>query len=264
MFKTKKLLLFFAVATLIISGCSGTPEGESDEDAFLDEIPVADAETDAVPGEEGLAEEEFGEENELVDEPAEEIAETPQNTATEPVGQNGEYQVRDGDTLMKIAFEVYADVYQWRRIYNANQDRIADFNNVTPGTVLRVDPPVNPVSIERNGEAYLIQPGDTLGTISSSVYGTAKHWKALWDNNRQMIQDPNRIYAGFYLYYLPLDGQSGQPMANQQQQPPARNVASAPDYEAAEEEPVAPGKNDDSLGEESLGADDELLLDELE
>jgi hypothetical protein len=25
----------------------------------------------------------------------------------------------------------------------------------------------------------------------------------LWENNRQLIKDPNKIYAGFYLYYQP-------------------------------------------------------------
>jgi hypothetical protein len=59
------------------------------------------------------------------------------------------------------------------------------------------------VTVERNGESYLIKKGDTLGLISNDVYGTTRKWKKLWENNRQLIKDPNRIYAGFYLYYVP-------------------------------------------------------------
>ncbi len=59
------------------------------------------------------------------------------------------------------------------------------------------------VTIERNGERYLIKRGDTLGTISGDVYGTRAKWKKLWENNRQLIKDPNKIYAGFSLYYVP-------------------------------------------------------------
>jgi len=59
------------------------------------------------------------------------------------------------------------------------------------------------VTIERNGEKYLIKVGDTLGLISNEVYGTKAKWKKLWENNRQLIKNPNRIFAGFNLYYVP-------------------------------------------------------------
>lgn len=52
------------------------------------------------------------------------------------------------------------------------------------------------------GNPYLIRTGDTLGGISKQVYATVKKWKLLWDNNRPLIKDPNKIYAGFTLYYL--------------------------------------------------------------
>jgi nucleoid-associated protein YgaU len=112
-------------------------------------------------------------------------------------------RVKRGDTLMKIAFEHYGDLYRWREILQANRSKIADANNVPPGTVLTLNG-VGDVTIERNGKKHMIQWGDTLGTISGTVYGTTKRWKALWENNRQLIKDPNKIYAGFYLYYLPL------------------------------------------------------------
>lgn len=113
----------------------------------------------------------------------------------------GVYTTRAGDTLMKIAFENYGNLYKWREIYEANRDRIADPNALSPGIELKLDRSVGAVTIEKNGNQYLIKRGDTLGTISDDVYGTNKKWKKLWENNKQLIHDPNKIYAGFYLFY---------------------------------------------------------------
>jgi hypothetical protein len=102
---------------------------------------------------------------------------------------------------MKIAFENYGDLYKWKDIYQQNHDAIKNPNDVPPGTVLHLDKPSVPVAIERNGDQYLIKSGDTLGTISNDVYGTKAKWKKIWNNNKQLIKDPNKIYAGFYLFY---------------------------------------------------------------
>lgn len=135
------------------------------------------------------------------------VSEPTENTyASTTSGDMMDYRVQPGDTLMKIAFETYGNVYDWKKIRDANSGVVADFNRIPPGTVLKVERPAYPVTIDRNGEKYLIKVGDTLGTISRDVYGTDTKWKRLWENNRQLIRDPNRIYAGFHLYYLPEDG----------------------------------------------------------
>jgi len=77
------------------------------------------------------------------------------------------YTVQKGDTLMRISWESPAS------------------------------------AMEHNGEQYLIVFGDTLGKISSKVYGSMGKWKMIWENNKRLIRDPNKIYAGFYLYYVP-------------------------------------------------------------
>jgi len=117
-------------------------------------------------------------------------------------GELTQYRVKRGDTLMKIAFENYGDLYRWKEILDGNQNTLKDPNELAPGTVLMLSG-AGMVTIERNGEKYLIKTGDTLGLISNEVYGTQAKWKKLWENNRQMIKNPNRIYAGFNLYYLP-------------------------------------------------------------
>ena len=65
---------------------------------------------------------------------------------------------------------------------------------------------------------------NTLGTISNDVYGTTHKWKRLWENNRQLIKDPNRIYAGFYLFYQPEGKLTNEVVPAE---PSAKNVSSA-------------------------------------
>lgn len=144
------------------------------------------------------------------DAPVEPVADamaTPPGTQTNDQSSMGSgefdsYSVQTGDTLMKIAFETYGDLYQWRRIFDLNRDKISNANSLPRGLQLKLEKPATPVAIDRNGERYLIKVGDTLGNISGEVYGTTRKWKKLWENNRQLIRDPNKIYAGFFLYYM--------------------------------------------------------------
>jgi nucleoid-associated protein YgaU len=116
-------------------------------------------------------------------------------------GQMEDYTVLSGDTLMKFAFENYGSVYMWRSIYNANKDKISDPNSIPKGIVLKIDKPSSPVAVDRTGEKYLIKQGDTLGRISGALYGTPSRWKEIWEHNKQLIKNPNKIFSGFYLYY---------------------------------------------------------------
>lgn len=115
-------------------------------------------------------------------------------------GGDHTYEIQTGDTLMKIAYKVYGDIYQWKRILEDNHDRISNPNSLVAGTQLKVDQPAQEEDF--NGfERYLIKSGDTLGSISDDIYGTRTKWRRLWEQNDRLIKDPNRIYAGFFLKY---------------------------------------------------------------
>jgi len=50
------------------------------------------------------------------------------------------------------------------------------------------------------GGLYKVKSGDVLGTISKSVYGSTKHWKRIYDANKDVIgTDPNRLKVGMEL-----------------------------------------------------------------
>jgi nucleoid-associated protein YgaU len=48
------------------------------------------------------------------------------------------YTVAKGDSLSKIAKRVYGNANQWRRIFEANRDKIENPDLIYPGQVLRI------------------------------------------------------------------------------------------------------------------------------
>ncbi|EPZ50440.1 LysM domain protein [Bacteriovorax sp. BAL6_X] len=109
------------------------------------------------------------------------------------------YEVQKGETLMWIAFKLYGDYRKWRDIQAMNQEALAD--GLQAGDKIKYQSGQynwNPV-----GLPHLIRRGETLGVISQDKYGTPAKWRSIWDNNRDMIKDPNLIFAGFTLYYVP-------------------------------------------------------------
>jgi LysM repeat protein len=127
---------------------------------------------------------------------------SPSSSESTSSGSNpsGSYTVKRGDTLMKIAYKVYGDIFRWKEILDANRDSISDVKMLRTGSTLKVDGDAQDMNFE-GYERYAIKGGDTLGSISQDIYGTKKRWKKLWQMNDKLIKDPNRIYAGFYLRY---------------------------------------------------------------
>jgi len=45
-------------------------------------------------------------------------------------------------------------------------------------------------------ETYTVQPGDSLWKIAKKFYGTGDAWQRIFDANKDIIKDPNKIYVG--------------------------------------------------------------------
>ena len=111
------------------------------------------------------------------------------------------YKVQKGETLMQISFKLYGDVSRWKELKQMNSNKFSKNTFLTPNSELNYMPPAQEFIWNPKGTAYLIKSGETLGTISNSVYQTPKKWKKIWENNKPLIKNPNIIYAGFTVFY---------------------------------------------------------------
>ncbi len=247
----KRILFPILIALLAFNfaSCSSkkttNADGEAVEDQIIDESEPGEAELDvsegtaSLDGEDITTEESLdGEMNESQavaiedaptdyqqqDIPDENMANTDYSSEAEasPMAAAGvsndsgsgnylSYTVKRGETLMEIAFKLYGNVGKWREIYRLNQDHL-ESTELEAGVALKYEAPSTEFNFNPEGTAYLIKRNDTLGIISKNVYdGDSSHWNYIWFNNKPLIKDPNLIYAGFTLYYLPLS-EKGQRM----------------------------------------------------
>ena len=59
-----------------------------------------------------------------------------------------------------------------------------------------VDPTPRTVPVEAEEEYYVIQSGDSLSKIAKHFYGDANKWTDLFEANKEIILDPDKIFPG--------------------------------------------------------------------
>jgi nucleoid-associated protein YgaU len=205
----KFLLSIFLIFGLI--GCSGS-KSVNDVDENADGVELADADEfsddadDAIEDE--LAEDETDESADPVTEEvsADDSMDMAPSKVEITAGEEGTYKVARNETLMMIAFKIYGDYERWRELAKLNSDTLNGSYTINSGMNLRYNMPSETFSWNPDGNPYLIKVGDTLGTISTDTYGKNKFWKNIWDNNKPLIKNPNRIFAGFTIYTPVIDG----------------------------------------------------------
>lgn len=62
-----------------------------------------------------------------------------------------------------------------------------DFSNVRGGSSTTAAPQV---------KIYEVVSGDTLSRIAKHEYGDANDWKRIYEANRDILKDPDKIYPG--------------------------------------------------------------------
>jgi len=78
------------------------------------------------------------------------------------------HTVVDGDTLWELAERYYSDPFDWRRIWQANQTRVADPNLILPGQQLVIPGPDGAMPPSAPGAS-----GERLAEVDVSVEGAA-------------------------------------------------------------------------------------------
>lgn len=211
-----KVVPWLVLLSLSLVSCSGsksaqqvseeTPQIElsADEEVIepTEELAATSTEPQTEPQEvaDVTAEMEPVVENSTLENPAPTPEPVQETVSTE--GELRTYEVQQNETLMMIAFKIYGDYGRWKEIANQNQDQLKGTLMIRPGMRLSYVAPAEEFSWNPQGNPYLLKMGDTLGGISKEVYSTASKWKLIWENNRPLIKDPNKIYAGFTIYYL--------------------------------------------------------------
>ncbi len=71
---------------------------------------------------------------------------------------------------------------------DSTAEKAADFSDVTA----RVDSTAEIVG----EQSYTIEKGDTLSKIAKAHFGNANAWKQIFEANRDVIDDPDRIFPG--------------------------------------------------------------------
>lgn len=147
-----------------------------------------------------IADETSAEKEEVImaDDSSQEIQENSQSLIN--VAEMGSYTVQKNETLMLVAFKIYGDYSKWKDIANQNQGILNGKTEINEGMVLNYEIPTEQFVWNPNGNPYLIKRGDTLGGISTEVYSTSRKWKAIFENNKPLIKDPNKIFTGFTIY----------------------------------------------------------------
>lgn len=120
------------------------------------------------------------------------------------LGSKMSYVIKRGDTLASVATKIYGDMEKWREI--AEFTGMANPNMIYPGDVIYYQLTDQTMAFAAAYESVkrsqvVVQPGDTLSTISSRVLGRSNDWKMIWRQNDN-IDNPDRLVVGQTLYYV--------------------------------------------------------------
>jgi nucleoid-associated protein YgaU len=65
-------------------------------------------------------------------------------------------------------------------------DRLPDFSNVQGGSS----------STASTEKTYEVKAGDSLSKIAKREYGNANEWNRIFEANRDILKDPDKIFPG--------------------------------------------------------------------
>jgi nucleoid-associated protein YgaU len=71
-----------------------------------------------------------------------------------------------------------------------------DFGNVMSGGSSTAPAAPQPAGTVDSEKTYVVVAGDSLSKIAKREYGDANKWRAIYEANKDVINDPDLIYPG--------------------------------------------------------------------
>jgi nucleoid-associated protein YgaU len=113
------------------------------------------------------------------------------------------YEIKKGDSFMKIARALYGDESKYTDLIAANPS--VDPRNLQIGQKIQL--PKNGLIKEKNskkptdenqgqGNFYVVREGDTLAAIAKKFYDKSSAWRKIYNANREIIADPDFLKVG--------------------------------------------------------------------
>lgn len=76
------------------------------------------------------------------------------------------------------------------------QPKKPDFGNVQSGSSSTAPPPKPAAAPAPAVQSYTVAKGDNLSKIAKHFYGNANEWKRIFEANRDILKDPDKIFPG--------------------------------------------------------------------
>jgi len=106
---------------------------------------------------------------------------------------------------LAISFDEGVAVVQGVTNSQANREKIVLTVGNTYGVASVDDRLTVEIPPEPEATFYTVKSGDTLGGIAKAQYGSAGKYPLIFEANKPMLKDPNKIYPGQVLRIPPLD-----------------------------------------------------------
>lgn len=108
------------------------------------------------------------------------------------------YVVKRGDTLWKIAAKFYGSGEYWKKIFADNAGVISNPDRISVGQTITIylNQGTSSVKINTEGSSYTVKSGDNLWKIAQQIYGSGWRWKKIYQANKEVITDSDRISVG--------------------------------------------------------------------
>ncbi len=105
------------------------------------------------------------------------------------------YTVKSGDTLEKLAKKFYGKSSKWKKIYNANKNKVSASKKLKKGTSLFIP-----------AMTYTVKKGDDIKSVAKKYYGAKSEWRQIYDANKDLIPSSKKLKAGTTLVLpVPVD-----------------------------------------------------------